>query len=289
MCKPEEGISCPGCPHRAAFVAVKEAVGRGRGRVYCGDAGCSIVGPMHPAACACPGGEATLRDRYRQQIPNGSAEQRALVCAHFVRDTQLGALDLGDCGADTPERASSETRGTASPAAADAGLDHLAQEGDTVLLCVLASSRAWLGSEALSELERRARALGAGRTQVLDPFDTLACQHAIERALAQGGVSALIFQSPCVQLQRGERTPAEIDRFACSGCQRCAQITGCPALTLTPPVLAIDADACAGCDLCADYCRTNIIYSDRQRLSPAERHIARMEAAGFVAHSHNQP
>ena len=65
MHKPQTGIACPGCPHRAAFVVVKDAVGRGRGRVFCGDAGCAAVGPLHPAATTCPGGEAALLPRYR--------------------------------------------------------------------------------------------------------------------------------------------------------------------------------------------------------------------------------
>lgn len=255
MRKPEKGVSCPGCPHRAAFVAVKEAVGRGRGRVYCGDAGCSIVGPLHPAATTCPGGEAALRDRYRQPVPDGAPEARARVCAHFVRAEVLG------------ERADE--------------LDHLAQEGETVLLCVLASSRAWLDDASVEKLVGRARALGAAHVAVLDPFDTLASQDALECALGAGGVSALIFRSPCVQLQHGEAAPAEVDRFACVGCHRCYQITGCPALSFTPPVYTIDPDACAGCDLCCDFCRTHVIYSDRQRLSPADRHAARMAAAGL--------
>ncbi len=34
------GVSCPGCPHRAAYIACKEAMGRGRWRVISGEAGC---------------------------------------------------------------------------------------------------------------------------------------------------------------------------------------------------------------------------------------------------------
>ena len=71
----EPGISCPGCPHRAAYVVVKDAVGRGRGRVFCGNAGCRVVGVMHPAATTCPGGEQALLPRYRQAVPDGTAVQ----------------------------------------------------------------------------------------------------------------------------------------------------------------------------------------------------------------------
>lgn len=258
--EPVRGVACPGCPHRAAFVAVKEALGRGRGRVYCGDAGCPVVGPLHPAATTCPGGEERLLPRYRQAVPDGTEEPRARVCAHFVTDRELASLE-------TPRDAW------------DHRLDHLDREGDAVLLCVLASSRPSLDGPARARLAERTRELGAARSIELDPFDTLACAAAIDDAQRMGGVSALIFFSPCVQLmERDAFTPSEIDRYTCVGCQRCAQIIGCPALGFVPPVCRIDADSCAGCDLCADYCRTNVIYSDRQRQDPRERHERRLAA-----------
>ena len=255
MHKPQTGIACPGCPHRATFVVVKDAVGRGRGRVFCGDAGCAAVGPLHPAATTCPGGEAALLPRYRQQVPTGDEDTPARVCAHFVTDRALLADD------------------------AAGSLDHLAREGETVLLVVLASSKASLAEGALATLADRARALGCADVRALDPFDTLASSGAVFEALDAPGVHALIFVSPCAQLMRDAFEPAEVNTFACMGCQRCNQITGCPALSFTPPTCTIDADACAGCDLCTDYCRTHTILSARQRLSPAERHAARIAAA----------
>lgn len=257
--KPQPGVSCPGCPHRAAFVAVKEALGRGRGRIYCGNAGCPIVGPMHPAATTCPGGEKCLLPRYRQKVPTGTEDTPARVCAHFIGDRDLMSM-------------------TSPEDAVALRLDHLTREGEAVLLCVLASSRASLEETARAELAEKTRLLGAARSIELDPFDTLACAQAIDDAQRLGGVSALIFFSPCVQLMEPNAfTPSEVDRYTCVGCQRCAQIVGCPALSFKPPVCTIDANICAGCDLCADYCRTNVIYSDRQRQSPQERHLKRLE------------
>lgn len=264
MVKPQVGINCPGCPHRAAFVVVRDAVRRGRGHVFCGNTGCAVVGTMHPQASTTPGGDAALLPRYRQAVPTGDEDARASVCCHFV---------LAD-----------ELMGTADPAdgARDGGayaLDHLAAEGEVVLLCILAAERRHLAPEALDALCARARELGALDAAVLDPFDTADATTAAAEAARHPGVHALVFASPCAQLMGGAFSPAEIDRLACAGCRRCSQITGCPALVFEPPVFQIDADACAGCDLCADYCRTNIIYSERQRQSPAERHAARMAAA----------
>ena len=90
-----------------------------------------------------------------------------------------------------------------------------------------------------------------------------------------------MFASPCAQLQRGEfqAESVEIDQYACTSCHRCQQITGCPAIAFTPPIFRIDRDACAGCDLCVEYCRTNVIYSPRSRMTPEQRSRARYAAA----------
>lgn len=260
MRRPQTGIACAGCPHRAAFVVVKDAVGRGRGRVFCGDAGCSAIGRLHPAATTCPGGEAALMPRYRQAVPAGDEEAPATVCAHFVPDRAL--LD--------PARAPE--------------LDHLVREGATVLLCVLASRKDSQRAEGQAALVARARELGCTDVAVLDPFDTLASSGAVFSALEAPGAHGLIFASPCAQLMTDAFEPAEVNAFACMGCQRCNQITGCPALAFVPPTCQIDPDVCAGCDLCADFCRTHTILSPRERFSPAEKHAMRVaRALGEVA------
>lgn len=302
MRKPERGIACAGCPHRAAYVAVKEALGRGRGRVYCGDAGCAAVGPLHPAATTCPGGEAALLPRYRQAIPAGTDADRAQACAHFITDRALMRLAAHDATADASE-ADPTPEADPSPETVADSLDHLDREGETVLLCVLASSAHSLTDDALVALADAARAHGAADAVTVDPFDTLAADAAVTRALAFPGVHAIIFASPCAQLLRATSDaaptddtsaaaaasanqddpqpldPVEIDRYACVGCQRCVQITGCPALAFVPPVCTVDAAVCAGCDLCCDYCRTHVIYTPRQRMAPAARHAARVAAA----------
>lgn len=252
MHRPQRGILCAGCPHRAAFVVVRQVVRRGRGRVYCGDVGCPAVGPVHPAAATVDGGDGALLPRYRQEVPDGSPEARARVCAHFIGSPSL-----------------------MSPEAAER-LSHIGDEGDAVLLSVLASSKPHLSEEGLESLVEHVRGIGVSDVHVADPFDTLGCEQLADRLVAAGGAHAIVFASPCAQLM-GDRTggPADIDRYACVGCHRCKQITGCPALSFTPPVYSIDPGSCAGCDLCCDFCRTHVIYSPRQRMTLDERREAR--------------
>ncbi len=253
------GVSCPGCPHRAAYIACKEALGRRRGRIICGNAGCSNVGAMHPAATVCPGGEEALLDRYKFAVPtDGTAEEPACEAViHFIPDTDLAAENA------------SET------------LCALPAEGRVVILAVLASSREFITVDALEALAARALDLGCDEAAIVDPFDSQKSSDVLHGALAWPGVHAVVFASPCAQLQYGEfqAEPVEIDQYACACCHRCRQITGCPAITFAPPVFRIDRDACAGCDLCVEYCRTNVIYSPRSRMTPEQRSRARYAAA----------
>ena len=252
------GVSCPGCPHRAAYVACKETLGRGRGRVICGNAGCANVGPMHPAATACPGGEALL-DRYKVAVPMGgtSEEPACEAVIHFIPDVDLAAENAAEM------------------------LHALPAEGHVTVLAVLASSAEFLTVDALEALAARALELGCDDAAIVDPFDSQKSSDVLHGALARPGVHAVVFASPCAQLQRGEfqAEPVEIDQYTCTSCHRCQQITGCPAIAFTPPIFRIDRDACAGCDLCVEYCRTNVIYSPRSRMTPEQRSRARYAAA----------
>lgn len=252
-----QGISCPGCPHRAAYVACREALGRGRGRVICGNAGCENVGFMHPAATTCMGGEDALLDRYKIGIPSGgsASSPAADICIHFIPDTELSG---GICQ-----------------------LEDLAAEGTVTILAVLASSRDFLTRDAIENLASKTLNHGCLDATIVDPFDSQRCSEVLAALFDRPGVHAVVFAAPCAQLQRGEyeAEPAEIDAYACSSCHRCQQITGCPAIDFAPPVFSINAEACAGCDLCVDYCRTNVIYSPRSRMTPEERSRARYAAA----------
>lgn len=260
MPKIERGVACPGCPHRAAYIACKEALGRGRGRVICGDAGCRAVGPMHPAATACDGGEHELLGRYRTPVPEGGTHASPAVdaCVHFVTDEALDDAQPGD-----------------------GALGDLAAQGRSTVLAVLASSRAHLTRESIEALGTRALGLGAADAVIVDPFDSVKAQAVLREALDTPGVRAVIFASPCARLVRDKDAcePVDIDRYACVGCHRCKQITACPAIRFAPPAYEIDAETCTGCDLCVNFCRTHVIYTPRDRKAPEERSALRYAAA----------
>lgn len=259
MLKPQRGICCAGCPHRAAYVVVKDVIRRGRGHVICGEAGCPAVGHVHPAATACPGGQAELMSMYNKPVPQGTPEEPgSVVCAHFVLDADVAADDGTRFGA-----------------------EQLAGEGACAILCVMASSKVFLSDGAVTDLGRHLQRLGYSSIALADPLDTAGTGDMLRELVEAGGVHALVFASPCAQLQRTAiLAPAEVERVSCVGCMRCVQITACPALSFRPPAAFIDPDACAGCDLCSDYCRTRVILTPRADMTPAQRHAERLAAAG---------
>ncbi|MDY2777376.1 MAG: hypothetical protein SOU51_03255 [Collinsella sp.] len=259
MHDPRPGILCAGCPHRAALVAIKEASRGRRGKILCGDAGCPHVGAVHPAAATCPGGDAALPARYRKDIPvDGTTSQPAApYCIHVILDQEVASAD------------------------APGSLGSLAAEGESVILAVMASSAGHLERGDVERLGQTVLEIGAGDVAILDPFDIARCTDVLSGQLDEPGVHGAIFASPCARLLLdGEATePVEVDPHMCVGCQRCHQITGCPALSFTPPRYTVDASMCTGCDLCTGFCRTQIIYSPRNRLSLDERRTLRLAAA----------
>lgn len=261
MPKYTKGVLCAGCPHRAAYLAVKEASRSYRNRVFCGNVGCTVVGQMHPAAATCPGGEPELLDRYKRDVPTGGTAQKPAyaTCLHFATDDELFAPDA-------PKR-----------------FGQLAAEGATTLFCVLVSSKRRLAHEGIEEAGQRMLDLGIEGVAVLDPFDALVTPGVLGEVLAQPGVHGILFASPCVQLQDKAAlgAPVEVDPYMCVGCHRCFQITACPALSFSPPAYHVDPTVCARCDLCCRYCRTQVIYSPRSRMEPADRAAARYAAAGL--------
>ena len=97
----------------------------------------------------------------------------------------------------------------------------------------------------------------------VDPLDKTASIETAREAIAYEGPSAVIFESPCVQLVK-PRAPVDVNVDACTGCKKCITEIGCPALSFDPQVqgprskqrgqATVDASLCNGCGLCVQVC-----------------------------------
>ncbi|MDR0671958.1 MAG: indolepyruvate ferredoxin oxidoreductase subunit alpha [Oscillospiraceae bacterium] len=239
-------VLCAGCPHRGAFFAVKEAVGRRRA-VYSGDIGCYTLGNAPPLdmvdTCLCMGAGLTMAQGL------GRVEPDTLHFA-FIGDSTFFHTGLP-------------------------GLVNAVYNGADVILCILDNgTTAMTGHQPHPGIGRTASGAAAPRVDIhalvsslgvtalarVDAFDLPAAKRAVAAALGTRGVRVILFEGPCIAVDRGG-APCAVDGDACTGCGRCLRQLGCPALARAADGRAawIDPVLCTGCRLCAALCPVSAI------------------------------
>ena len=233
-------VLCAGCPHRASFYAVKQAM-RGKKTIYCGDIGCYTLGNARPLdmcdTCLCMGAGINIAQGVGRVEPDTH-------CFAFVGDSTFFASGI-------------------------TGVVNAFYNQANMTLCVLDNSTTAMtghqphpgtGRTALGEkvtpvsIERVLRAIGLSVVKTVDPLDLQATTETVARVDAEPGVKAIIFKSPCVFLYRPS-AQSHVDPARCVGCQRCVKQLGCPALVpQADGKVAIDGSQCTGCTLCEQVC-----------------------------------
>ena len=236
-------VLCAGCPHRASFYAVKQAM-KGKKCIFCGDIGCYTLGNAQPLdmvdTCLCMGAGLGIAQAVNHLEPDTN-------CFAFVGDSTFFA--------------------SAIPGVVNA----VYNQADMTLVILDNSTTAMTGHQphpgtgctAMGQavdkvdMEKVLRAIGVEDVRVLDPLDL---ETAVEnvRELAEGkGVRAVIFRSPCVALFRSARK-VRVDADKCIGCRKCIREIGCPALSFDGKHAVTDGQ-CNGCGLCVNLCPVKAI------------------------------
>ena len=242
-------VLCAGCPHRGSFYAVKRALGKVPA-VLCGDIGCYTLGNAKPLdavdTCLCMGAGITMAQGFAVAEPGKKH-------VAFVGDSTFFASGLP-------------------------GIVNAVYNGHDVTVCVLDNATtAMTGSQphpgtgvtlmgprrAPVSIERVLQAVGFECIVHADPLDLDASVAAATEALAFEGPSAILFESPCVQLVR-PGAPAAVDADACTGCKKCITEIGCPGIGFDGDARGpksgergqafVDASLCNGCGLCVQVC-----------------------------------
>ena len=96
-----------------------------------------------------------------------------------------------------------------------------------------------------------------------NPLDKQAAVDAAREAIEFEGPSAILFESPCIQLVK-PAAPLAIDPLKCTGCKVCITEIGCPGIGFDTSAEGpkskgrgqafVDAGACNGCGLCTQVC-----------------------------------
>jgi len=238
-------VLCAGCPHRASFLAVKEAM-RLEKTIYCGDIGCYTLGNARPLdmcdTCLCMGAGITIA----QGVGHVEPDTR---CFAFVGDSTFFASGI---------------TGVVNAFYNQADLTVVVLDNSTTAMTGH-QPHPGTGVTALGEkvepvsIEAVLRAIGLTVVETVDPLDHDRAVDVVSRVAAEPGVKAIIFKSPCVFVSRPKAT-SHVDWSRCIGCQRCVKTLGCPALVPDADgKVSIDESQCVGCTLCEQVCPTGAI------------------------------
>ena len=231
-------VLCAGCPHRASFYAVKQAM-KDKKAVFCGDIGCYTLGNAMPLdmvdTCLCMGAGITVSQGITR-AKNGSVNFAFIGDSTFFHTGISGVVNA------------------------------VYNRTDMVLVVLDNSTTAMtghqphpgIGKTASGEvagkisIEAVLKAVGVDWIREADPLNLDSTIEIVTEAAEQSGVRAIIFRSPCIAIVKKEKTCSVSEN--CIGCEVCTGVLGCPALSMKDGVAAISSGLCTGCGLCAAVC-----------------------------------
>ena len=244
-------VMCAGCSHRASFFAVKEAASAanaasGKSAVFTGDIGCYTLGNAAPLnmvdTCLCMGAGITV----------------AQGLARIEPETHHFAF-IGD----------STFFHTGIPGIINA----VYNQTDIIVVILDNSTTAMTGNQphpgmGITMMNTRPEKIsienilkGIGVTALIkvNPFDQKAAKEAASGLMAQKGVRVLLFEAPCIMIEKPGGGKADIDEPKCNGCKLCLLKFGCPAISIADGKAVINSALCTGCGVCMDLCPTGAI------------------------------
>ena len=237
-------VLCAGCPHRASFFAVKEAM-KGKKSVFCGDIGCYTLGNAMPLdmvdTCLCMGAGVNITQGIGKIEPDTN-------CFAFVGDSTFFA---------------SAITGAVNAVYNQANMTLVVLDNSTTAMTGHqphpGTGRTMMGQVVDKvSIQDVLRGVGVKTVETVDPLDLKTAVETVKRVAAEDGVKAIIFKSPCAVLIKSGK-PAVINPDKCTNCKRCIKTLGCPGIVMRDGRPAIENSLCTGCGLCSQVCPFNAI------------------------------
>jgi len=248
--RPKEGHRprlCPGCPHRAAFWALKEAL---PGGIYPGDIGCYTLGM------------------------NLGVVDSFLCMGASVSQAEGFWIALRQAGLPIPPIGATIGDSTFLHAGVPALMDAVHNRASFVLMILDNGTTAMTGRQptlATGEegkrpvsIEEVVRGCGVEFIRVVDPYDVETTIQALKEAdrFARGegkGPAVVIARRPCPLLFREESRGVVRINDNCTGCMTCVHDLECPALEEGDGIPVVLEDLCRGCGVCVHVCPVGAI------------------------------
>lgn len=237
-------VLCAGCPHRASFFAVKEAM-KGKKSVFCGDIGCYTLGNAMPLdmvdTCLCMGAGVNMTQGIGKIEPD-------TTCFAFVGDSTFFASAITGMVNAVYNQANMTLVVLDNSTTAMTGHQPHPGTGKTMMGQVV---------DKVS-IEDTLHGIGVKTVETVNPLHLQKAIDCVKRVAVQDGVKAIIFKSPCAVLIKSGK-PAQIEESKCIQCKKCIRTLGCPAIMLQDGKVQIEQALCTGCGLCAQVCPTAAI------------------------------
>ncbi len=238
-------VLCAGCPHRASFYAVKQAM-KGRKTIYCGDIGCYTLGNAAPLdmtdTCLCMGAGLGIAQGVYRMEPDTK-------CFAFVGDSTFFA---------------SAVPGVINAFYNQAEMTLIVLDNSTTAMTGHqphpGTGRTMMGDivEKIS-IENILRGIGLTDVATVNPLEHEKAVETVKEFADKPGVKAIIFKYPCIALSTPESGPVHVDTDTCIGCMKCIREIGCPALSKKDGKAVSDPSLCTGCGLCTQICPVHAI------------------------------
>lgn len=236
-------VLCAGCPHRASFYAVKQAM-KGKKAYFCGDIGCYTLGNAMPLdmvdTCLCMGAGITMAQGFHWIDGEG-------MCFGFVGDSTFFASGM-------------------------TGVVNAVYNNADMILCVLDNSTTamtghqphpGIGRNMMGQIvdkvdiKKVLEGIGVHKVITVNPLNLKESIDAVNECEKLPGVKAIIFKSPCIAISKPDKKLAISEK--CIQCKKCIREIGCPALITVDGKVTIDESLCTGCGLCSQICPVSAI------------------------------
>jgi indolepyruvate ferredoxin oxidoreductase alpha subunit len=250
---PRPPIFCPGCPHRAVYVALNKLKA-----TVASDIGCYTLGALPPLSatdtCVEMGASIGVAVGLSHALGSGKGIVATIGDSTFLHSGMTGLLNAASSGAGITvvildNRITAMTGGQFHPGA---GKDLHGSVSRPV------------------ELAKLCQALGVDRIKVVDPYDLKQTQSVLKEEMETDTLSVVITNRPCAlyppeNRKKVKQIPFTVNPDACIGCHTCFRVS-CPAISESDQMTAkgktqsqIDPEICTGCSVCAKVCPVGAI------------------------------